>query len=62
MKYKFNEKELLNLFIDANTGFPRYAKPFLKDEYVYATDAYKLIRIKADALNSQYKYDKVKWL
>lgn len=61
MKYKFNEKELLNLFIDAKTGFSQYAKPFLKDEYVYATDANKLIRIKADALNGQYKSDKVKW-
>lgn len=61
MKYKFNEKELLNLFIDAKTGFSQYAKPFLKDEHVYVTDANKLIRIKADVLNGQYKSDKVKW-
>lgn len=61
MRYKFNEKELLNLFIDAKTGFSQYAKLFLKDEHVYATDANKLIRIKADALNGQYKSDKVKW-
>ena len=58
MKYKFNEKKLLNLFINAETGFPQYAEPFLKDEYVYATDANKLIRIKADALIGQYKSDK----
>ena len=61
MKYKFNEKELFNLFIDAGTGFSQYAEPFLKDEYVYATDANKLIRIKADTLNGQYKSDIVKW-
>ena len=61
MKYKFNEKRLLNLFINAGTGFPQYAEPFLKNGYVYATDANKLIRIKADTLNGQYKSDKVKW-
>lgn len=62
MRYKFNEKELLSLFINTEMGCPQYAEPFLKNGYVYATDANKLIRIKADILNDQYKSDRVRWL
>lgn len=60
MKYKFDEEKLLSLFINKGVGFPQYAEPFLKDGYVYATDANKLVRIKADTLNGQYT-DKVKY-
>lgn len=61
MRYKFNEKELLSLFINTEMGCPQYAEPFLKNGYVYATDVNKLIRIKADILNDQYKSDRVRW-
>lgn len=56
MKYLFNEKELLDLFIDANNDLrPMYAKPYLKDGYVHATNGYRLIRIKAESLNGEYE-------
>ena len=56
MKYLFNEKELLDLFIDANNDLrPMYAKPYLKDGYVHAVNGYRLIRIKAESLNGEYE-------
>ena len=57
MKYLFNEKELLDLFIDANNDLRPmyYAKPYLKDGYVHATNGYRLIRIKAESLNGEYE-------
>lgn len=56
MKYSFNEKELLDLFIDADNDLrPMYAKPYLKDGYVHAVNGYRLIRIKAETLNGEYE-------
>lgn len=55
MKYKFDEKKLLGLFLYDYGHHKLYSAPFLKDGYVYASDAHKLIRIKADTLNGQYK-------
>ena len=50
MKYKFDEKKLLGLFLYDYGHHKLYSEPFLKDGYVYASDAHKLIRIKADTL------------
>lgn len=56
MKKETYEKELLDLFIDANNDLrPMYAKPYLKDGYVHATNGYRLIRIKAESLNGEYE-------
>ena len=56
MKYLFNEKELLDLFVDADNDLrPMYANPYLKDGYVYAVNGFRLIRIKAEILNGEYE-------
>lgn len=56
MKYKFDEKKLLGLFLPDYGHDKLYSEPFLKEDgYVYASDAHKLIRIKADTLNGVYK-------
>ena len=62
MKYTFNEKELFDLFVDADNDLrPMYAKPYLKDGYVHAVNGYRLIRIKAEMLNGKYEpTDKMK--
>ena len=55
MKYSFNEKELLDLFVTNDDSLPLFMHPYLKDGYVCATDNNKIIRIKADALNGEYE-------
>lgn len=56
MKYSFNEKELLDLFIDANNDLrPMFAKPYLKDGYVHAVNGFRLVRIKAESLKGEYE-------
>lgn len=56
MKYKFDEKKLLGLFLPDYGHDKLYSEPFLKEDgYVYASDAHKLIRINADTLNGVYK-------
>ena len=55
MKYSFNEKELLDLFVSNDDSLPLFMHPYLKDGYVCATDNSKIIRIKADALNGEYE-------
>lgn len=54
MKYSFNEKELLGLFVSNKDSRPMVKNPYLKDGYVCATDGYKIIKIKADTLNGEY--------
>ena len=55
MKYSFNEKELLDLFVANDDSRPLFMHPYIKDGYVCATDNSKIIRIKADALNGEYE-------
>ena len=55
MKYSFNEKELLGLFVSNNDSRPLFMHPYLKDGYVCATDNRQIIRIKADMLSDKYK-------
>lgn len=56
MKRQFNEEELLGLFTDSSNDLrPMYAKPYLKDGYVCATNGRCLVRIKADMTEGRYE-------
>lgn len=56
IEYNFDEKKLLDLFIDNENIFhPEYNNPYRNDGYVYATNTRKMIRIKENAVRGDYK-------
>lgn len=61
MNYNFDKKELFGLFVDKDGYRPILNYPYRRDGYVYATDRYKLIRVKEDIVSGDYEVtDKMK--
>lgn len=55
MNSNFDEKKLLDLFVDKENIFkPECEKPYRKDGYVYATNGKKLIKIREDIIKGEY--------
>lgn len=54
MKHTFDEKVLLGLYLSEITFKEAFKKPFSAGEFVYATDEYKIIRLKKDILKEEY--------
>lgn len=55
MKKEFNESALLALFYDPDYFREQIQTPFLSDGYVCATETHRLILIKPDICNREYK-------
>lgn len=55
MKQDFNESALLALFYDSDHFREQIKAPFLSDGYVCATETHRLIMIKPEICNGDYK-------
>lgn len=53
-EYTFEEKALLGLYLSEITFREAFKKPFSIGGFVYATDEYKIIRLKKDILKEEY--------
>ena len=59
MRKDFDEKELLDLFTYKGKYRDYLTKPFMIGEYVYASDARRIIRINAGLLKGEYPGDNI---